>query len=183
MKAGRTPGIQPQQTVWRQLDAASRRSFPAACTALLLLLFAAPLGLPGQAQLQPATALACVFFWSVFRPASMPPPVVFMLGLLADLLGLTPLGSNVLALLVVHGLAVQWRRVLAGQGFLLVWLAFVAAAAGAAALAWAIGSLLTLRLLPGAPALFLFGLAAGLYPALATVFTRAHCSLANPDSA
>ena len=183
MKAGRTPSIRPQQTVWRQLDAASRQSFPAACTALLLLLFAAPLGLPGQAQLQPAAALACVFFWSVFRPASMPPPVVFVLGLLADLLGLAPLGCNVLILLVVHGLAVQWQRVLAVQGFLLVWLAFVAVAAGAAALGWAISSLLTFRLLPGAPALFQFGLAAGLYPVLATLFTRAHRGLANPEDA
>ena len=175
MRAGRTPGIRPRPTVWRQLDAASRMSFPAACTALLLLLLAAPLGLPGQAQLQPAAALACVFFWSLFRPASMPPPVVFVLGLLADLLGLAPLGASVLVLLVVHGLAVQWRRVLAEQGFLLVWLVFVAG--------WAICSLLTLRLLPGAPVLFQFGLAAGLYPLLATLFTRAHRSLANPESA
>ena len=183
MKTGRTPGIQPRPTIWRQLDAASRKAFPAACTALLLLFFAAPLGLPGQAQLQPAAALACVFFWSLFRPASMPPPVVFVLGLLADLLGLAPLGASVLVLLVVHGLAVQWRRVLAGQGFLLVWLAFVAVAAGAAVLGWAMGSLLALRLMPGAPVLFQFGLAAGLYPLLATLFTRAHRGLANPEEA
>ena len=183
MRAGRTPGIRPRPTVWRQLDAASRTSFPAACTALLLLLLAAPLGLPGQAQLQPAAALACVFFWSLFRPASMPPPVVFVLGLLADLLGLAPLGASVLVLLVVHGLAVQWRRVLAEQGFLLVWLAFVAVAAGAAALGWAICSLLMLRLLPAGPVLFQFGLAAGLYPMLAMLFTRAHRSLANPEDA
>lgn len=148
-----------------------------------MLLLAMPFGLPGQAQLQPAAALACVFFWSVFRPASMPPPVVFVLGLLVDLLGLAPLGSNVLAMLVAHGLAVQWRRMLAQQGFLVVWLAFVGVAAGAGVLSWALGSLLTLRLLPVAPTVFQFGLAAGLYPLLATVFTRAHRSLANPDNA
>ena len=45
----------------------------------------------------------------------MPPPVVFVLGLLADLLGLAPLGCNVLTLLVMHGLAVQWRRVLSEE--------------------------------------------------------------------
>lgn len=134
MGTERTPGIRPRPTLWRQLDAASRQAFPAACTVLLLLLFAAPLGVPGQASLQPAAALACVFFWSLFRPASMPPPVVFLLGLLADLLGLAPVGVSVLILLVVHGFALKWRRVLARQGFLLVWLAFVGMAAGAAAL-------------------------------------------------
>ena len=183
MRTQRTPGIQPRPTLLRQLDAASRHSFPAACTALLLLLLAAPLGLPGQAQLLFATASACVFFWSLFRPASMPPSAVFVLGLLADLLGLAPIGVSVLTLLVVHGLALQWRRVLAGQGFLLVWLAFVAVAAGVAMLAWGLASLLTLRLLPPGPVLFQFGLTAGLYPALAALFTRAHRSLANPDDA
>ena len=165
------------------LDAASRQAFPGACTALLLLALAAPLGLPGQAQLQLAAALACVFFWSVFRPASMSPPVVFLLGLLTDLLGLEPPGISVLVLLITHGLAVRLRRVLAAQGFLLVWLAFVAVAAGAAALCWALTSLLTFRLLPVTPALFQFGLTAGFYPALATVFIRAHRGLADPERA
>lgn len=183
MSSQRTPGIRPRPTLWRQLDAASRAAFPAACTALLLLVLAAPLRLPGQAQLQPAAALACVFFWSLFRPASMPPPAVFLLGLLSDLLGLEPPGINVLTLLITHGLAVRWRRVLTGQGFLVVWLAFVAVAAGASALEWLMTSLLTFRLLPGSAALFQFALTAGLYPMLATLFTQAHRGLANPDQA
>src|ERR1700712_3891761 len=139
----RLPGIRPRPTLWRMLDAASRQAFPAACTALLLLALAAPLGLPGQAQLQAAAALACVFFWSVFRPDSMPPPVVFALGLLADLLSLAPPGISVLVLLAAHGLAMRFRRFLAAQGFLVVWIAFVAVAGMGAALAWALTSLLT----------------------------------------
>ncbi len=178
----RLPGIRPRPSLWRQLDIASRAAFPAACTALLLLALAAPLRLPGQAQLQPAAAVACVFFWSVFRPSSMSPPAVFVLGLLSDLLGLAPPGISVLVLLAVHGIAVKWR-VLAGQGFLVVWLAFVSVAAGAAALGWALTSLLTFRLLPPSAALFQFGLTAGLYPALAWLFTFAHRGLADPGRA
>ena len=178
----RLPGIRPRPTLWRQLDMASRAAFPATVTAILLLVLAAPLRLPGQAQLQPAAALACVFFWSLFRPASMSPPVVFVLGLLSDLLGLAPPGISVLVLLAVHGIAVRWR-VLAGQGFVLVWLAFVVVAAVAASLGWALTSLLTLRVLPGSAALFQFGLTAGLYPLLAWVFTFAHRGLADPARA
>ncbi len=183
MTSQRTPGIRPRQTLWRQLDAASRAAFPATVTALLLLALAAPLRVPGQAVLQPAAALACVFFWSLFRPASMQPPVVFALGLLSDLLGLEPLGVSTLTLLVAHGLAVRWRRTLAAQGFLLVWLVFVAVAAGAAALEWGMTSLLTFRLLPAGAALFQFTLTAGLYPLLAVMFIRAHRGLANPEQA
>lgn len=176
------PGIRPRPTLWRKLDAASRAALPATTTALLLLLLAAPLHLPGQAQLQPATAMACVFFWSLFRPGSMNPPVVFVLGLLSDLLGLAPPGISVLVLLIIHGLAVKWRM-LASQGFLVVWLAFVVVAAGGALLAWLLTSVLTLRLLPVPPALFQFGLAAGLYPMLALAFTFAHRGAADPEQA
>ena len=178
----RLPGIRPRPSLWRQLDATSRASFPAACTALLLLALSAPLHLPGQAFLGPAAAQACVFFWSLFRPASMTPPIVFLLGLLSDLLGLQPPGISVLVLLLVHGMAVRWR-VLAGQGFVVVWLAFVTVAAGASALAWVLNSLLTFRLLPVQSAIFQFGLAAGLYPALAGLFIIAHRGLADPERA
>ena len=113
----------------------------------------------------------------------MPPVVVFGLGLLTDLLGYAPPGVTVLTLLIAHGLALRWRRVLARQGFLLVWLVFVTVAIGAATLQWALTSLLTVRLLPPGPGVFQAAVAAGLYPALATVLTRAHQTLAEPDQA
>ncbi len=139
--------------------------------------------MPGQVPLQTASALACVFFWSLFRPTSMPPLLVFALGLLCDLLGLAPVGTAVLTLLLVHGVAVRMRRGLVRQGFALVWLVFVAVAAAAAALQWALTSLLTWRLLPGAPAAFEALVAAGIYPGLAALFALAHGSVADPDQA
>ncbi len=179
----RTPGIRPRPTLRRQLDVIARRIFPGATTALALLVLAGPLGVPGQAELQGAAALGCVFFWSLFRPASMPPSLVFMLGVLADLLGYGPIGIGVLILLIAHGLAMLWRRDLARHSFLMVWLAFIAVAAGAAALQWALTSLLTFRLLPAAPALFQAALSAGLYPLLAVVLARAHSTVAEPGRA
>ena len=168
----RLPGIRPRPSLWRRLDGTARRSFPTVMTILLLLVAAAPFRLPGQAELQNAAALSSVFFWSVYRPGSMPPPAVFAIGLLADLLDFAPPGVGVISLLVAHGVAVRFRRALLRQGFLLVWLAFVAVA-----------SALTLRLLPGGSALFQAALAAGLYPMLAVVLVRAHRTIAEPANA
>ena len=179
----RLPGIRPRPTLWRQLDMLGRTAFPASCTVLMLLALAAPLRLPGQAQMQLAVALGCVFFWSLCRPSCMPPPAVFLLGLFCDLLSLSPPGVSVLLLLLAHGLALRWRRMLAARGFLTAWLAFIVVAAGAAMLEWLGMSLLRLQVLPGNAALFQFALAAGLYPTLAALFTQAHHSLANPDRA
>ena len=179
----RLPGIRPRESLGRRLDMAARWAFPASTSALLLLAAAAPFGVPGQAEVQAAIALGCVFFWSLFRPASMLPAVVFAIGLLADLLGYAPPGVGVLSLLLVHGLALRWRRVLTRLGFLLVWLAFVGVAAGAAALQWVLTSALTWRLLPPGPGMFQALVAAGLYPGLAMLLTRAHQSLAAPERA
>lgn len=179
----RTPGIRLRPSLGRRLDAMARRAFPCACTAVLMLLTAAPLGLPDQAMLLPALTLASVFFWSLFRPASMVPPMVFAIGLLLDLLGYMPIGLGVLMLLCVHGFTVQARRFLIRHGFAVVWVAFTLIAAATFILAWALSSLLTLRLLPFAPALFQAALATAIYPILATLFARAHVSVADPERA
>ena len=181
--ADRLPGIRPRPTLGRQLDSASRHAFPAACTTLLMLLAGAPLGLPAQAQLLPAITLACVFFWSVFRPGSMSPPLVFVLGLLADLLGLAPPGTGVLTLLLAQSVALRWRHFIVRQEFALVWLIFVLVAAGASLLGYALTCVLTFRVLPAGAALFQFTLTAGLYPLLASFFTAAHRSIADPERA
>jgi len=161
----------------------ARRAFPASCLVLLLLLAAAPLGLPQQAILLPALALNGVFFWSLFRPASMTPPMVFGIGLLLDLLAYLPLGLGVLTLLGVHGLTIHFRRFLTRHGFMLVWTTFLLMATGASALTWLLSSVLALRWLPAAPVVLQAMLAVALYPVLATLFARAHTTIADPERA
>lgn len=182
-RGDQAPGIRPRATLGRRLDISARQAFPAACTVLLMLLTEAPFGFADQAVLLPAVTLGCVYFWSLFRPAAMLPPVVFLIGLLLDLLGYLPLGVGALTLLIVHGLALRWRRTLTRQGFLAVWLAFGGFAIGATALSWALTALLGFRLLPVAPALFQAVLTTALYPALATLFIRAHRTVADPERA
>lgn len=176
------PGIRPRPSLWRRIDNVGRSCFPLVTTLLLLLLAAAPLGLPGQAQLQVAAALACVFFWSVVRPAAMPPLAVFAIGLLADLLDFAPVGTGLLGLLIVHGLALRWRRFLLRQGFVVLWVAFVVLAAGAALLQWTLTSLLAFRLMPPGPLVFAIALAVALYPLLAVPLDRAQRTIAEPEA-
>ena len=174
----KTPGIRPRRSWGQRLDRAGRRGFPAATTIVGIILLAAPFGLPGQAQLMPAFTLAAVFFWSLFRPTSLPPPLTFVLGLLADLLGEMPLGTNVLVLLLTQLLAVRSRRYLPQKGFLFVWLVFIAVAAVAALLQWGISCLMSWVIYPPVTGLAQFLLTAGLYPLLAMVFTQAHRTIA-----
>lgn len=177
------PGIRPRLTFWHQLDMAARYAFPAGSTAFVLLLLSTPIGLPGQAEMQPVWALSSVFFWTLFRPASLPALSVFLIGLLLDLLAQGPIGVAVLVLLVAHGGALRLRRSLVRQGFATVWMVFVLFAAAAAATEWLLVALLTWRAVPPWPALFEWGMAAGAYPFLATALTWAHRGIAAPERA
>ncbi|MGE0417454.1 MAG: rod shape-determining protein MreD [Acetobacteraceae bacterium] len=177
------PGIRPRLTLGRRLDIAARYAFPACVTVVLMLVVEVPLRLALQTALLPAVALISVWFWSVYRPIAMAPPVVFLIGLLLDLRGYLPLGVGVLTLLIAHGISQRWRRFLMQQGFAMTWLAFLPIATGGAALIWVLTALLTFRLLPLGPALFLAVLSFALYPVLAMPLTVAHRSLADPEQA
>jgi len=177
------PGIRPRVSLGRRLDLAARHAFPAGSTVLLMLLAITPLGITDQAALLFAVTLPCVYVWSLLRPAAMPPAVVFLIGLLFDLLGYLPLGVGPLTLLAVHGLTLRGRAGLSALGWLAGWLAFVGFALGAALLGWALTASLSFRLLPAAPGLFEAMLAAALYPALATLCIRAHRTVADPERA
>lgn len=179
----RLPGIRPVSTLWRHLDAASRRAFPAVTAAMALLVLAFPLNLPAAPELRQGWVLATVFFWTVYRPNSMPPSVCFGLGLLADLLGPEPPGLTSIVLLAVHGTAMRHRVALTRRGFLAVWLSFAAIALAASAVQWVLTAALDLRVLPLLPALLTATLAIGLYPFLSVLLAEAHHSVAAPEQA
>src|SRR5690242_4166492 len=106
-RSEQTPGVRPRMTLSRRLDIAARHAAPAGFTILLMLLVELPLGFADQAVLLPAVTVCSVFFWSLFRPSSLPPPVVFLIGLLLDLLGYLPLGVGPVILLLLHGLVLR----------------------------------------------------------------------------
>jgi len=167
----------------RRLDITWRHASPGITSLLLMLLSLAPFGLWGQAALLPTVALTCVWFWSLFRPAAMSPPVVFLIGVLLDLLGFLPPGVGALTMLTTFGI-VQWlRRFLSRQRFAVIWLVFIAVACFIAAMNWGLVSLLTFSLLPAGPVFFQVGLAAAMYPVVAIPLTLAHRSIADPDQA
>jgi rod shape-determining protein MreD len=179
----RIPGVRPYLTLGRRLDIAWRYAFPGTTSLVFMLFSLAPFGLWGQAALLPTVALTCVWFWSLLRPAGMPPPVVFLIGLLLDLLGFLPLGVGGVTMLTTFGIAQRLRRFLSRQGFTVVWVIFTAVACGIAAMTWALVSALTFTLVPAGPVLFQAGLAAAMYPVVAIPLTLAHRSIADPDLA
>jgi rod shape-determining protein MreD len=183
IEVDRAPGIRPRPSFARSLDAAARASLPFAMTLGLVLFAGALAGLPGEEAMRPAIALCCVFAWTLHRPALMPPPAVFLIGLVCDLLGWVPLGTMTLVLLATQAVALRVRPSRVAAGFLACWASFVVTAAAAAALLWASVSLLGFQLLPWTPAIRTWGFAAVLFPSVVLLTRLLARSAAAPERA
>jgi rod shape-determining protein MreD len=144
-----------------RLETLGWRLLPLVLIAAGLLADLAPLPGIGPAGLGPALGFCIFFHFAVLRPAMLPAPALFGLGLAFDLLAGQPLGLTPLVLLTVRWALAGHAARLAAAGPLAIWAAFLVAAALAEALRW-----LTFALLLGAP------------PPLAAPLAQASLSLA-----
>lgn len=170
----RLPATRRRQNFWRQLDAAARWAVPCALLVFGLFVLGLPFHIPSQALLRPAFAMGCIYFWTLFRPGSVPVPLTALAGLLLDLMGLTPPGLWAALLILLQMVTLLARRRLAPRRFLITWAAFCGFAAVASALSWAVQSALALSLLPLLPVGAEMLVAAALYPALSALLVRVH---------
>lgn len=108
-----------------RMEITARLSVPYAFMALLLILSLISVPYPLALVFDAPLLLIVLFYWSVFRPTLVPPPLVFCAGLVFDLLAGMPLpGLTAILLLVVRLGVVDQRRYLMGQGFVLIWLGY-----------------------------------------------------------
>jgi len=161
-----------RRTVGQRVDTMTRSSLPALITLLLVVINMVPLHIPGIARIMPVLPLIAVYHWSVYRPALMPPYVVFAIGLLHDVLSGAPIGVNALVYLTVYGIVESQQRFLVGKSFAVVWLGFGIISLIATIEAWFLVSVLSSVIVEPNAALFQFILNFGFFPLLAWVFLR-----------
>lgn len=93
---------------------------------ILLLIFITLL--PGQLPFKavnPPFPLLAIFFWAVFRPNALSAGVIFVAGLLVDLLTGVPIGAHAFLYVLVFSVSKSQRRFLSGQGFMMLWFCFL----------------------------------------------------------
>lgn len=115
--------------------------------AVLFLLNLVPLNLGHFDSLRPPFLLMAVFYWTIFRPKLLATPVVFVLGLLMDIVSGWPPGVSALLLVGVQWVTLAQRRFFMGQSFLTVWWGYLLVSVIAACFQWAIFSLFALHFL------------------------------------
>jgi rod shape-determining protein MreD len=149
-------------TIGQQLDLALRRSIPVALTLLLLFLGLLPWNARTLGPINANLVLIPVYYWTLHRPRLMSIWSVAAIGFIGDLLGVTPLGVGMLALLVAYRVAVAQRKIFVGAPFVVVWLGFLLMSATA--------GLVQEAIIDPRPALLLYMIGAVAYPPCAYLF-------------
>jgi rod shape-determining protein MreD len=154
------------------------RLLPVATTLLAAVISVLPLQIPGYAALTPVFTLMAAYHWTIYRPDLLPISLVFGLGLLLDLLNGSPyLGVSALMLLVARTAVLVERRHVVNRPFTVLWLGFLALAAGTFAFGWAFVSALRGQILGTRPFIFEAVLTVACYPVGSWLLARLHRAL------
>ena len=160
--------------IWQRLDQAGRNTVPFAVTIGSMLVAMAPMQMPGYASVAPPLTLMSVFYWAIHRPDLLRPLVVFMIGVVQDLLGGGPVGLTPLIFMIAYWVVLTQRRFFLGTSFLLLWLGFALVMGGAALVQWLVFSLVHTDLMDFRPPLFQALLAIAVFPVPAWILMRLH---------
>jgi rod shape-determining protein MreD len=97
---------------------------PATLLFAMFMLSVSALPLPHIGPIKPLWLLMLVYYWSIYRPAIMPPWLCFMMGLLFDFFSGLPLGGNAAIFTLVQMIVRDQRRFLMGQPYITIWAVF-----------------------------------------------------------
>lgn len=130
---------------------ALRSSVPALFALLLSLIMLAPAARGAAGYIMPHLTLMFVYYWTIHRPALVPPPVTAIIGLFQDLLWGSPLGLTVILLLLTQAFLVNQQALFTRRSFIIGWIGFAAVTVVAMAVGWFLASAYATEIMPPTP--------------------------------
>ncbi|HVJ44510.1 MAG TPA: rod shape-determining protein MreD [Dongiaceae bacterium] len=162
---------------WQRVDKWSRSSVPVGFTLFLLLLGLLPWHLPELGTIGISLVVISVFYWGLKKPQLMTPWSVLVIGLIGDLLGVTPMGVGTVSLLLLYAIVRSQARALRNMPFLVIWGAFILMAFITILVSWLLTAATDVHFPDIKPAIFLYLFDIVCYPPLSYVFDRLQRSL------
>lgn len=156
----------------RRTDLTLARFFPSATLYLATVVTVLPFPIPGYIVVVPLFTLMPVYYWTIYRPDLLRPPVVFAGGVVLDLLTGAPLGLSSLLLLMAQAVILMQRRFFVDRLFPFLWGGFTLLAAVAVALLWLTGGLSGGLVLDPRPATLQWVLSVACFPVVGHVLMR-----------
>ena len=153
------------------------RLLPLVTTLLAVLISIQPVAIPGYAALTPAFTLMAVYHWTIYRPNLLPPALLFLVGLVQDLLAGAPPGTTALILLLARVGLLPYRRYFVDPPFPFVWAGFTLLTGGVMLLSWSLHCLLDRGVVDFRGTVFRAVLTISLFPVASFVLGRVQRAL------
>ncbi|MBO6825835.1 MAG: rod shape-determining protein MreD [Sneathiella sp.] len=144
---------------------------------MLVFISVIPFRLPGFDMVTPSLLSISVFYWSLHRPYLMPPVVVFVLGVIQDIISGAPFGLSSFIMLIIYVIAVSQRQVFVGKAFIQMWWGFMLVAIGMSILTWVVMCFYSLSFIPFIPVMVQSGLTILFFPLLSWIFALVQSGL------
>lgn len=157
-----------------RLEAAGRMFVPYALMAVLFILNVISAPYPLSMIFKAPFFLMAVYYWSIYRPALIPPWLIFLIGLLLDLLSGLPLGLNAAIFLLCRMAVTDQRRFLASQNFVMLWIGFTLVHICFVLAQWLVFSLIHRQWFPFLETGFVVVLGIALFPAVCVFLHLTH---------
>lgn len=163
--------------LWARLDVMARNMAPLLLTLLLLLLTLVQTHIQKFGAVMPMFVLISVYYWAIYRPDLMPMFLIFLLGILHDLLGGGLVGLQAFILLAAYGFVSRQRRFFHGKSFGVVWWGFMLVGLFAAILQWGFVAGIERQLVSPWPVFFSYLLSVAFFPIVALMMVAVHRTL------
>lgn len=165
-----------------RFDLIARMSAAYVLLAMLFLLNVISVPYPMSVFFKGPLILMAIYYWAIYRPTLIPPWLVFLGGILADILtGIPYLGLSAVLFLICRMAVMEQRRFLMGQGFVMVWIGFAIVNVLFHLVQFLVFSLLNLQFVPvekAAPVLLMGML---LFPVIHVLLYASHKILPEPE--
>lgn len=123
-----------------------RQTVPVVTMLLLALISSMPLSSSHAFEIFPMLNIIVIFYWTVYRPDLVPPVVLFLIGLMDDVVMGTPLGLMAGIFILLRGVTLTQRQFFIGKSFYVTWLGFSIISAFCICLIWVLVALFAGRL-------------------------------------
>lgn len=149
------------------------RSMMPVGTCILFLLFG---GLvwpnPYIGPVSPLLGLIAIYYWAIYRPDLVRPYIVFVLGLLNDVIHMYPIGLSACVYLALYQLVFTYRRYFVGQIFSMLWIGFAIVGFIAVLFNWLILALFSNKMVAVIPVVLQYMITVALFPFPAWILIR-----------
>ncbi len=163
--------------IWSRIDILTRNMTPLLLTFILLMLSSIHTYIDNFNAVMPMLVLMSIYYWAIYCPNLMPIWMVFIFGIVQDLMTGSLVGVQAFILIIIFAFLLRQRRFFHGKNFEIVWWGFMLVGLFNAILQWLFVISIQQTWVSPLPVFFSYLISVAIFPILAIIMIAIHRTL------